>query len=152
MNQLLNAFSPGSDLWVISDIESSWWAQHLDWKLNFQIAKSQTRKNTQVSENILNILKACNLEIPKKASLDSRLLIESKNLLPNRWVLLYDLNWNDSSSLSELVKVWQQMKKPSLRVFLNKNISQHQAVIAWQKQCSDKNCEIEFIEDPKNGG
>lgn len=153
MSQLLNAFSPGADLWVIPTIEACWWTQHMDWKLNFQIAKSLSRKRAEVSAELAEIIGQCGLEnlSHKTASTAQPILIESQNLLPNRWVIMLDHDWADNDSVKQLVNLWQKLQKPSMRIFLPSKVSKKQALVVWQKNCPDKTqAEVDFVEEPEN--
>lgn len=125
----------------------------MDWKLNFQIAKSLSRKSPELSSDLAKIISQCGLEnlSHKTTSATKPILIESQNLLPNRWVMMLDHDWTDNDSIKQLVNLWLKLQKPSTRIFLPTAVSKKQALVVWQKNCSDKTqAEVDFVEEPVN--
>lgn len=114
-----SAFNPGSDLWIMPDLEKSNWTAKLDWYLNFQICKS----SRHVSPNVPTFLK----EVISETGLDKKiipsnpkfpLMIASENLLPNKWVVMIPWDNDIAQWASQSFEIWQKLKEPSIRVFL----------------------------------
>lgn len=114
-----SALNPGSSLWVIPDLEKSHWTAKLDWYLNFQICKSSRHslKNLPPAlSQFLNDSELADKSLPSNPSYP--LMIATEELLPNKWTVV--IPWeNDMTKWREQVfKIWQDLKEPSLRVFL----------------------------------
>lgn len=109
-----NAFMPGANLWIISDINTSRWTKKINWYLNFQIYKF--KKVKELSEDQLISLKETGFEFNNIKSDNKSLLIFSEKLLTNEKTLL--IEFNDIISWIGLAKkYWENLNKPSLRFF-----------------------------------
>ncbi|MGZ3774010.1 MAG: hypothetical protein ACXVCY_16215 [Pseudobdellovibrionaceae bacterium] len=114
-----SAFNPGSDLWIMPDLEKSNWTAKLDWYLNFQICKSSRHVSLKLSSFVTSVLNETGLE-EKQAPKTQQdpLMIASERLLPNKWVVIIPWNNDASSWAKQSFEVWQKLKEPSLRIFL----------------------------------
>lgn len=114
------ALTPGSDLWVLSEKQHSFWTQKIDWYLNFQIS----RKFPHIKLSQDQIKKLTNeWELPHfKPNLgnkDKVLMIASESFLPNtKTIILPFIKKNLTSWVCEVLKIWENIKYPSLRLFL----------------------------------
>lgn len=115
-------YTEGSDFWVVADKKVSSWTLKLDWYVNFLMAKTDKVERHELSSNLKKILEEEELEFPKIAiSKNPNLYIATKNLLPCLGLLvipnssLETKNW-----LEEIKRKWENLNKPSLRVFLPK--------------------------------
>lgn len=132
-----SAFNPGSDLWVVPDLEKSQWAARLDWYLNFQICKSSRHKTAQSPLFINDVIKEAELEtFYRPVSIQAPLMIASERLLPNKWVVV--LPWADDMSSwgKSVYDMWLGLKEPSLRVFLPPGQSTGNFQQAWVRHHS----------------
>lgn len=128
-----SALNPGSDLWIVPDLEKSQWTAKLDWYLNFQLAKASRHRTPQVPEFIGAVVTETQLDSPYIPSAAPRpLMIASENLLPNKWVIV--LPWQEDLAqwTSEIVKIWSDLKHPSLRIFLPPGQSTGSLQLQWQ--------------------
>ena len=112
-----SALNPGSDLWIVPDLEKSQWTAKLDWYLNFQICKSSRHVSKQLPAYLNEVLAETELD-KKTLRASGPLMIASSELLPNKWVII--LPWNDNlpAWTSQVFEIWKKLKEPSLRVFL----------------------------------
>ena len=114
------ALTPGSDLWVLSEKEFSFWTGKIDWYLNFQIS----RKFPHISLSCDQIKRLTDeWELPHfKLDSDSEnraLMIASENFLPNtKTVILPFMSQQLKPWIDEALKIWKNIKCPSLRLFL----------------------------------
>ncbi len=128
-----SAFNPGSDLWIVPDLEKSQWTAKLDWYLNFQVCKSSRHQSPTLPAYVSGVLSETNLAVrTPQEMLSNPLMISSQNLLPNKWVVV--LPWNDDLSAWSacIFEIWSKLKEPSLRVFLPPGQSTGSLQTAWQ--------------------
>ena len=114
------ALTPGSDLWVLSEKKYSFWTHKIDWYLNFQISRKFPHKN--LSRDQIKTLTG-KWELPHlKVDLDSEnkaLMIASEHFLPNtKTVILPFTGQQLNSWIGQALKIWKNIKYPSLRLFL----------------------------------
>lgn len=129
-----SALNPGSDLWIVPDLEKSQWTARLDWHLNFQICKASRHVSPSLPTFLSDVLTETDLEkksIKQKSA--APLMIACENLLPNKWVVILPWKGNLAEWTAELHEVWRQLKEPSLRVFLPPGQSMGNLQLAWQK-------------------
>ncbi len=116
---LASAFNPGSDLWIVPDSNNCRWTHKLDWYLNFQIIKNQRHLSPETRNFTKLIQKDTGLEvyehtIPK----NTPLMITSEPFFPNKWVVVVPMAASFSTWVHEASNIWENLKHPSLRVFL----------------------------------
>ncbi|WP_413288515.1 hypothetical protein [Bdellovibrio sp. HCB337] len=134
---LANAFNPGSDLWIVPDLQSCRWTQKLDWYLNFQIIKNQrhlspdTRNFTKLIQRETG-LETYELSVPKEAPL----MITSEAFFPNKWVVVVPTSPNFGLWVREASAIWENLKHPSLRIFLPTGQNAGSFQKEWQKHHS----------------
>lgn len=127
-----SALNPGSDLWIVSDLEKSQWTAKLDWHLNFQICKASRHSPRLLPTYLNEVLTETELEKKNlKTSDQMPLMIASSELLPNKWVVLLPWNENMSQWISQAFEVWQKLKEPSLRIFLPPGQNAGSLQAAW---------------------
>ncbi|HEY8270297.1 MAG TPA: hypothetical protein VIG33_05370 [Pseudobdellovibrionaceae bacterium] len=116
---LASAFNPGSDLWIIPDPNNCRWTQKIDWYLNFQIVKSQRHLSPETRNFTKLIQKETGLEIYEHTLMkNAPLMMTSEAFFPNKWVIVVPLSANFSAWVREVSNIWENLKHPSLRVFL----------------------------------
>ncbi len=115
-----NAFNPGSELWVIPELEASPISRKIDWYLNFQIHQYLNHKKAELSDRVKEILQACELKnlnlMETRNSKKLGILISSSNLLPNRWTYYIEGSKAIVGWLDQINDVWQGLGKPSIRI------------------------------------
>lgn len=134
---LASAFNPGSDLWIVSDTANCHWTQKLDWYLNFQIVKSQRHLSPEIRNFTKYIQKESGLEtyevsVPK----DAPLMITSEAFFPNKWVVVVPMTASFEVWVREVSNIWENLKHPSLRVFLPTGQNAGSFNKEWQKHHS----------------
>jgi hypothetical protein len=129
-----SALNPGSDLWIVPDLERSRWTAKLDWYLNFQICKSSRHQTAPLSEFVQEVLAETEQTAPQ-LSLEgpSSLMIASPELLPNKWVLVVPWTENMSAWTASIFKIWSGLQEPSVRIFLPPGQSAGSLQQHWQK-------------------
>lgn len=113
-----SALNPGADLWIVPDLERSHWTQQLDWYLNFQICKASRHVRPRLPDFVESVIAQTELVLTKLPQTSPQLMIASENLLPNRWIIVMPWSEDLKAWTSESFKAWQQLKQPTLRVFL----------------------------------
>lgn len=114
-----SAFNPGSDLWVMPDLEKSHWTAKLDWYLNFQICKSSRHVSPLLPQFLEEVVEETGLDQKKlPANSQHLLMIASEELLPNKWVVIIPWENDIAKWTAESFKIWQNLKEPSVRIFL----------------------------------
>lgn len=127
----------GADLWVIPELQNSRASQKLDWYLNFQLSRSLHQSSLQLHADLIGLLKQCGLpethyqdQSPRNPM--SKMLIDSSQLLPNRWVVQLDHSDDLKNWSLEISEIWKGLRKPSLRVFLPTGLSSGDFLKAWK--------------------
>jgi hypothetical protein len=115
------AFKEGSELWIIPDRKNSIWARRIDWHLQFLISRSMIHVSPQISLDLNDIVRAneIDLQVPE-ISKNAPLLIFSVDLLPNRQTIHLPYSSNLKVWLERAYELWENLKKPSVRIFLPK--------------------------------
>ncbi len=151
MSALNSPFAPGADLWIIPERKSSKLVQKMDWYLNFQIAKSVQHQSQTLSQNVLEILKACALngyDFAPDASADA-LMILSSQTLPNRWVMVLKGSDETESWFKTAATKWKKMNSPSIRLFLPQGLHRSEALKLWKRFGGDDS--VHIIEEGDHG-
>lgn len=137
------AWSEGSSLWILTN-EKSPSLSRTDWLLNFQISKSLLHSSRPVASQVSTILEKTGLPTPPALhSVSKNLLISAHLFLPAQWVSVIDLKMSDKGAIdhqswiTETFKVWNQLAKPSMRVFLPKSMEISFFQKAWKKLTTD---------------
>ena len=153
LNSQTDAFSSGSNLWIIADLESSKWAQKLDWYLNFQLRRAKLHTPKKISESAQEKIASWGIDVQKLTkgvrSLDRKkaaLMIASQKLLPHQLTIqipFRDLTVGEWAQ--NCLKLLQNLKQTQARIFLPQKISASE----FSKVLGSKNSEfeIEMIEE-----
>jgi len=132
-----NAYNPGSDLWIVPDASHCRWTPQLDWYLNFQMIKNQRHLSPEI-RNFTRLvqretgLEPCEISLPEEAPL----MISSESFFPNKWVVMVPLAAPFPLWVQEVSKIWENLKHPSLRLFLPTGQSAGSFHGEWQKHHS----------------
>nr|BFD62228.1 hypothetical protein BdHM001_09090 [Bdellovibrio sp. HM001] len=128
-----SALNPGSDLWIVPDLEKSPWTAKLDWYLNFQVCKSSRHHSPAIPAFVETVVQEAELESPfQPATSSAPLMIASEKLLPNKWVVVLPWNGDLAAWTAEVFSIWKNLKEPTLRIFLPPGQSTGNLQIAWQ--------------------
>lgn len=126
------AFGPGSDLWIIPDPNLSSWSKLIDWYLNYQISRAKLHQPMRLPERVQLILEEN--EIPPvdiALSTDTPLMLAAENRLPSQQVVVLPSCENGKDWLARAHKVWEQLGKPTLRLFLPNDFDATQFQTQW---------------------
>lgn len=127
------AVSAGADLWIVPDAESSRWTPRLDWYLNFQILRNSRHVSREVTNFTLFVQKETGLDrIATPAIKNAPLMINSQAFFPNKWVVMVPVANDFRAWVASLSKVWDDLKHPTLRVFLPTGQSTGSFFEAWK--------------------
>jgi hypothetical protein len=140
-----SVFSPGARLWIAADFAQSSWTQKLDWYLNFQISRYLRHTKASPSEFTQWVWQQTQYPaIDIASSKTAPLMIASKDLLPTDWVVVVPLaSAKDFSSWAgAVVKVWQDLQNPELRIFLPKDVPTNLWGSFWEEQKNSANCSL----------
>ncbi|KYG64544.1 hypothetical protein [Bdellovibrio bacteriovorus] len=128
-----SAFNPGSELWIVPDLEKSQWTARLDWYLNFQLCKASRHVSPSIPNYLQEVLSET--ELPKvqfAVKTSHPLMIASEELLPNKWVVIVPWQDNLGPWIAQVFEVWHKLKEPSLRLFLPPGQSAGKVQQEWQ--------------------
>lgn len=126
-------FNAGSELWILPPLEVSQQTLQVDWYLNFQISQSKLRSKQQRSpelQRLLNLVEWPLADHPTAAG--TRLLISAIHQLPCRWVAVIDNPENQTTWTKDLFTAWENLEKPSLRVFLPPKTATNEWFSIWR--------------------
>ena len=130
------ALGAGADIWVLPSFNKTTWARNIDWYLNFQLSKAQICQPKPIDAELKNLIKDGPLEdMPSwpphpLAHSEAPLLVASSQLLPNRAVIQLPLE-NGKKWTTRVYKIWKQLDKPSLRLFLPRTLSERDFEFYW---------------------
>lgn len=114
-----SALNPGSDLWIVPDLEKSQWTARLDWYLNFQVCKSARHQTQKLPGFINEVLDETEIsKISVQSNSTAPLMIPSEKLLPNKWVVILPWQGDLNTWTAKALEIWRSLKQPSIRVFL----------------------------------
>lgn len=126
------AFSSGSDLWILPSPDVCFWARKIDWYLNFQLARAENHRPPQWTPGLIEILKEEGLEPPSTESWgEAPLLIASRHRLPTSQAVELPYNGRIKDWMEAAEKIWRDLGRPSLRLFLPQNVQINQAEAHW---------------------
>lgn len=126
------ALSEGSTLWIVGELNSSFWAQKINWYLNFQLRRAKFHQSREISSELITVLQTCEVEAPEfKLNPNAPLLVESSKLLPNQ-VTVQLFNRTFESWLEDAISIWNDLQRPSVRVFLPADKSPDVMKTRWQ--------------------
>lgn len=130
-------FNAGSELWITPPAEFSSVISEIDWYLNFQISQNIARDKRRRPEPLNTILSEIDWDFPSAPTeKNSPLMISAEQSLPCRWVVLLFGCESIQSWTKDLFELWTNMNKPSLRVFLPKNIPSADWISLWRTHSS----------------
>lgn len=137
----LSALGSGSDVWIIAGLDDSKWARKIDWYLNFQLMRAEPRHVGSIAKPSIPLLgfveqakEQWDFEMPKvQLSEAAPLMIASSSLLPNVTTVQVTLGQGDESWVAQCHRIWSNLGRPSLRVFLPGAMSSEKFAKQWSK-------------------
>lgn len=123
------ALGAGADVWILPDFDQTTWTRSIDWYLNFQISKAKMFHPRSLSKD----LKSLADDIPLKSYRPEEpapLLVASSEFLPNRAVVKLPLK-DAKEWTTKAYDIWQQLQKPSLRLFLPRTLRERDFESQW---------------------
>lgn len=142
------AFNPGSELWLLPELEQSRWTQLVDWYLNFIISRAHKYTTPSLSPKLQSIIETYKLPLqPIKPGKSVPMLFSSEGRLPSRQTII--LKYHDSMEewLDKSSNIWQKLNRPRLRIFLPDDISEKDFNKLWPQ--SDPATAIELVNQYK---
>jgi len=140
----------GADLWLVADPAASAWTRTIDWYLNSQIMRAECRQAPAPAPELLRIEEEWGCERPAiSLEASAPLMIASSRLLPNRQTVVVPYAGSVGAWVQACVRVWQEMKLPSTRVFLPEGISIDDFQKSWPR--ADSLGEIDLVAPLKGG-
>lgn len=134
-----SAFNPGSDLWIVPDTKSCRWTQKLDWYLNFQIIRQQRHLSPEIRNFTKHIQSETGLDTYEISMPPAPpLMVPSESFFPNKWVVILPMTPQFSMWVREVSNIWENLKHPSLRIFLPTGQNAGSFHKEWQKHHSSE--------------
>lgn len=124
------ALTPGANLWILPDRESSFWTKKIDWYLNFQISIHTSR--FYLSPQQIKHLQEWDLPYMPKKIYQVR-MIASSQLLPNTQTVIIPFKKEITHWIKQAQKIWINLKTPSLRLFLPDHSISNDVEDSWPK-------------------
>jgi hypothetical protein len=119
----INALDPGHNLWVIAYDPSSSWYQRLNWLTNFRLTANEIHVRPKMHPWLLKILETCEIQSPEIPLADP-LLVPVAQWLPAEWLVMIPFHKEqDSHFVKQLQQIWEQLQKPSLRLFVPRSFA-----------------------------
>lgn len=120
-----SAFSSGSQLWAFCQPECSFWSRKVDWYLNYQVAQALAQKPLEVHPQAYAIFKGAGYELTPLPSMNSKanILIAPQTTAPASQIIFIYFDHSTEEWLNRVVTAWQNLDKPSLRIFLPEDVS-----------------------------
>lgn len=126
------ALSEGSALWIVGNLEDSTWAQKINWYLNFQLRRAKFHQTKAMPQELIAVLQTWEVEAPElKIDPSAPLLVESSKLVPNQ-ITVQLFNRTFDSWVDEGMRVWNDLQRPSVRVFLPGEKTKSQLTTRWK--------------------
>lgn len=146
------AMNTGAQIWVVPNLDNSWWARKIDWYLGFQIARAQTHRPATYSAELRDIL--TNWEVPSPNCVlpgpVSPLLIACEESLPARQLVMLPFAPGHERSHEEWFQDIQthlaRLRAQRVRIFLPTNLPVEQALTLCDSQAMD--FDISFVAEP----
>ncbi len=118
INYLSASYAPGADLWVVPASPNSNWFKKLNWYCSSQLSIWNYKEKPTYSEPLKSIILREALpfkEIDNDLSKD--ILVDTKNIFPNKAVLAIDVSHGLKSWLSQLSQKSKQLDTHQVRIF-----------------------------------
>lgn len=136
------ALAAGSDLWVIPELNTSRWSQTLDWYVNFQISRAKNHHAKELSSELKSIINDNELEVLQFNSPKTSLMIASDGRLPNKQLVELTSSEKPEEWVLQVFQIWQQLQRPSLRIFLPEFITSEDLFKLWPEKENVKNITV----------
>ena len=149
MNAVEAGVRPGADLWIVTDLAVSRWAQQIDWRLNFQLSRAALRSAPPISESMQALLRKWKLpQLQFEKDEAGPLLVASQAVLPNRCVMLVPGLRAAKDWVRVLSKTVPSLRLRNVRCFLPADLAADDVQKQWGQQGGNKQeFQVEFFAD-----
>jgi hypothetical protein len=135
----MTAFSPGANLWIVPDINHSYWSQKIDWEVGFQAARAKGYSPPEAPTPIKEITSDLDVKLDDfRQDKTAPLLLASENFLPNKMTVFLHVKKDKSDWVVAASEIWKQLNFPELRVFLPEGIEVSEFKLAWPNPGFDR--------------
>lgn len=123
-----SAFSSGSKLWALSQPQVSYWSRRCDWYLNYQLISALRRKSFEVDQRAAQLFSDAGYQLPpfKTSTRATQILVSPHQRLPANQVILVPLEQEIQPWFEQILRVWQGLDRPSLRIFLPETVTSNE--------------------------
>ncbi|MCB0422334.1 MAG: hypothetical protein KDD61_15150 [Bdellovibrionales bacterium] len=126
------ALGAGAALWVIPEVHHCRWAQKIDWYLNLQLIRSEHHKRLTPNNELIRIVLDNDWQWEDIATPDDApLLVASQKHLPCQQVIRIPLKKSMLEWTESIIKIWDQLERPTLRVFLADSQRNEEFLSSW---------------------
>lgn len=118
INYLSASYAPGADLWVVPASANSNWFKKLNWYCSSQLSIWNYKEKPIYAEALKSIIAKESLpfkELDQDPSKD--ILVDTKNIFPNKAVLSIDVSKGLKSWLIQLNQKSKQLGTDQIRIF-----------------------------------
>ena len=127
------SFGPGAQLWVVPTSEDSDLVRRIDWYLNFQIAKSKKHSGLALSKDLTRLIENHKLRLPQiQIDEPAPLMIAAEQYFPCEMIVQMQMS-EAADWVEKLEKIWLQLGRPRLRLFLPKSQTPENLQKLWPR-------------------
>jgi hypothetical protein len=133
IQQRAQAFSSGANLWLLPEKDICQLTRKVDWHLGFKIEKAKHHHSQELSPELQDRLRTEGL-IPDKfntSSSEAPLMVVSHGNLPADLVVCIPKDKDLSAWITNCEKVWTELGRPKVRVFLPDGIQSEVFRKSW---------------------
>jgi hypothetical protein len=137
---LLNheAFKAGAELWIVPGFEYCHLTRQIDWYLNFQLGRGLPHRPPPLSKELTDVARKWDFDPPEfKIDPQAPLMIASRDLLPNDKTILIPYEEPVKTWAQAIYKIWVDLQKPSLRVFLPDGVPPASFEASWPEKADE---------------
>ncbi len=118
INYLSACYAPGADLWIVPASPNSNWFKKLNWYCSSQLSIWNFKEKPVYSEKLKEIIKQESFPFSEsQVDMTKDILVDTKNIFPNRAVLAIDVSRGLQSWLRELNNKSNQLNAAKVRIF-----------------------------------
>ncbi|MBL7542342.1 MAG: hypothetical protein JNL11_00930 [Bdellovibrionaceae bacterium] len=137
------SYNPGAELWIVPDFEHSKIATKLDWYNSFLAGKMTRKESKKMDSYLVEIIEETELpDFNIKTATNDVILIPTKSKFPNRWTAFVPHTGGLNEWCLKIHKLYQDLKNPSLRIFLPTNLSLSEFTETWRSISSVEDLSI----------
>lgn len=152
MQPISEAWSGGSQIWLLPFIKSSRWTQKIDWYLNFQLTRALKYERKDLSPDFLKFISSLGLELDwKEDALAPVTMVLTQGQIPCEAVVMMPEKASNKLIIGQILKILEDLKGPRLRIFPAESsneawIKESDSLAALPKKFIEM---VEFVEPSK---